>query len=99
MAALAYLGLPVTGALALLLSGSARTRAHALQAIAIGTAWPLLLYAASVLARTLTWVVAVAGACMWLIFLIGTALGRDPKLPVLGDLFFGLYQEESLNEG
>lgn len=88
MAALAYVLLPVTGILTFLLSASPRTRAHGLQAIVLGTLWPLLLYAASALAADLTWVVAVIGAFAWLGFMVLTASGRDPKLPFIGGWLF-----------
>lgn len=88
MAALAYVLLPVSGALAFLLTGSTRVKAHGLQAIVIGTLWPVLLYGASAIAAALTWGVAVLGAVAWLGFLVLTATGRDPKLPVVGDWLF-----------
>lgn len=88
MAALAYLFLPVSGALAFLLARSTRVRAHGLQAIVIGTLWALLLYGASAIAAALTWMVAVVGLIAWLGFALLTATGRDPKLPFLGEWFF-----------
>ncbi len=88
MAALAYLFLPVSGALAFLLARSARVKAHGLQAIVIGTVWALFLYGASAIAAALTWVVAVVGLIAWLGFGLLTATGRDPKIPVLGEWFF-----------
>ncbi|MDQ3964310.1 MAG: hypothetical protein M3277_10430 [Actinomycetota bacterium] len=93
MAALAYLLLPVTGAFAFLLSRSPRTRTHGLQAIVLGTLWPLALYGASALAAVLTRVVAAAGVLVWLAFLVLTALGRDPKLPFLGGRLFALSED------
>lgn len=88
MAALAYVLLPISGALAFLLTSSARVKGHGLQAIVIGTVWPSLLYGASAIAAALTWAVAVLGAVTWLGFLVLTATGRDPKLPVVGDWLF-----------
>ena len=88
MAALAYILLPVTGGLAFLLSASPRTRSHGLQAIVLGTLWPLALYAASAVAAALTWVVAAIGTLAWLGFIAFTAAGRDPKLPFIGAWLF-----------
>ncbi|HEV3471783.1 MAG TPA: hypothetical protein VG408_01070 [Actinomycetota bacterium] len=98
MAALAYVLLPFSGGLAFLLSGSGRTRSHGLQAIVLGVLWPVLLYAASGLSSVLTWAIAVVGGITWLAFLILTATGRDPKLPVIGDRLFVL-SEDATNEG
>ncbi len=99
VAALAYVLLPVTGAFAFLLSGSVRTRSHGLQAIVLGTVWPLLLFGASALTAVLTWVVAVVGALAWLAFLVLTAIGRDPKLPFVGKQLFALNGEDVLPSG
>ena len=94
MAALAYLLLPVTGALAFLLSASPRTKTHGLQAIVLGIVWPLLLYAASALTAVATWFVGLIGALAWLGFMVLTAAGRDPKLPVVGEWLFATAEDE-----
>jgi uncharacterized membrane protein len=83
MAGLAYLLLPVTGLIAYFTGGNARSRFHGLQAIAIGLLWPVLLYAASFITAGLTQVVFGAGGLIWLVFLIGASIGRDPKIPGL----------------
>jgi uncharacterized membrane protein len=83
MAGLAYLLLPVTGLIAYFTGGNARSRFHGLQAIAIGLLWPVLLYGASFIAARLTQLVFGAGVLVWLIFLVGALIGRDPKIPVL----------------
>lgn len=84
MAALAYLALPVTGMLAYFSGRTPRTRWHGLQAIVIGALWPALLYVASALDDSLVLPVALAGAVVWLSFLAGAAIGKDPSLPWLG---------------
>lgn len=81
MAALAYLLLPLTGLCAFVLSHRSRVRLHGLQAIVIGTAWVVLLYAAAALSDAATVAVAVLGVLVWLGFLVATALGFDPRLP------------------
>ncbi len=77
------------------MSGSGRTRSHGLQAIVLGALWPVLLYGASTLSSVLTWVVTVLGGVTWLGFLILTATGRDPKLPMIGDRLFELNDLEA----
>jgi uncharacterized membrane protein len=87
MAALAYLLLPVTGLVAYLMGGD-RARAHGLQAIAIGLLWPLSLYAAALGPAVAVQAVFGLWAVVWLAFLVATALGRDPRLPLVGSLLF-----------
>ncbi|HEX2294965.1 MAG TPA: hypothetical protein VHN37_06610 [Actinomycetota bacterium] len=84
MAALAYLVLPITGMLAYFSGRTPRARWHGLQAIVLGALWPALLYLASALVESLVLPVAVGGAAVWLLFLAGAALGRDPTLPWVG---------------
>ncbi|HYP24177.1 MAG TPA: hypothetical protein VEV43_11435 [Actinomycetota bacterium] len=84
MAAIAYVLLPVTGLLAYFSGRSPRVRWHGLQAIVLGALWPALLYLAAAANESLVLPVAVAGAAVWLLFLAGAALGRDPSLPWLG---------------
>ena len=84
MAALAYLVLPVTGLVAYFSGRTPRARWHGLQAIVIGALWPASLYLASASKESLVLPVALGGAAVWLLFLVATALGRDPSLPWLG---------------
>lgn len=84
MAALAYLVLPVTGLAAYFSGRSPRVRWHGLQAIVLGALWPALLYLAAALSESLVLPVAAGGAAVWLLFLAGAAIGRDPSLPWLG---------------
>lgn len=84
MAALAYVLLPVSGFVAYVGGSTRRVRFHGLQAIALGLLWPLALYASAAIARSVLLVVAVGGAILWLILLIGAALGRDPRIPLVG---------------
>jgi uncharacterized membrane protein len=84
MAAIAYLALPVTGLLAYFSGRTPRVRWHGLQAIVIGALWPSFLYLAAALDDSLVLPVALAGAAVWLLFLAGAAVGKDPSLPWLG---------------
>lgn len=84
MAAFAYLVLPLTGLIAYFSGSTPRTRWHGLQAIVLGAVWPALLYLASALNESLVLPVAAGGAAVWLLFLAGAALGRDPSLPLFG---------------
>ena len=86
MAALAYLLLPLSGTIALLFAGSPRVRFHGAQAVVVGVVWAVALYAASEVSATLTQVVWGLGAIVWLLLLAATALGRDPRLPGVGDV-------------
>ncbi|MGH2755455.1 MAG: hypothetical protein ACRDLB_13630 [Actinomycetota bacterium] len=86
MATLAYLLLPLSGIAAYLGGGTARIRFHGLQAIVFGTVWPLALYGGSAISTAITKVVFVAGAVLWVVFLAGTVVGRDPRIPVLGPM-------------
>ncbi|MGH2809050.1 MAG: hypothetical protein ACRDKT_17440 [Actinomycetota bacterium] len=81
MAGAAYLLLPVTGVIAYFVAKDARTRFHGLQAVAIGFAWPVLLYGASFVSAVITQVVFALGTLVWLVFLVGALIGRDPKIP------------------
>ena len=84
MAGFAYLALPVTGLLAYFSGRTERVRWHGLQAIVIGALWPALLYLAAATEDSFVLPVAVAGAAVWLAFLAGAAIGKDPSLPWLG---------------
>lgn len=84
MAALAYLLLPVSGLAAYLLSKTARVRMHGLQAITVGAAWPAAIYAGSAVSAVATRIAFAAGALIWLALLVATALGKDPRLPLIG---------------
>lgn len=83
VAALAYLLLPVTGLIAFLTAADARVRFHGLQAIALGLVGPLLLYAASLVSERVTQVVFAAGVIVWLGYLMGALMGKDPRLPAI----------------
>lgn len=84
MAALAYVLLPLSGLVAYSMGTSSRVRFHGLQAIVLGLAWPLLLYAASALAPIATQIVFALGGLLWLWLVVASALGRDPALPLVG---------------
>jgi uncharacterized membrane protein len=84
MAALAYVLLPVSGAIAYFNARSARLRFHGLQAISLGLIWPAALYGASQLSRQATQLVWGLGAVVWILLMLLTATGKDVRLPVLG---------------
>ena len=84
MAGAAYLLLPISGALAYFNGGDARTRFHGLQAIIVGLIWPLSLFVCSAVTPGATQIAAAVGAAVWLGLLVATALGRDPRLPLIG---------------
>lgn len=88
MAALAYLLLPLSGTVAFLTGGSARSRFHGLQAIVFGSGWAVALYAASAIAASVTTIVALVGATIWLFLGLATAVGRDPQIPLLAPLLW-----------
>lgn len=94
MAGLAYLLLPVTGLVAYFSGKTPRVRWHGLQAVVLGALWPALLYLAAAAAEALVLPVAAAGAAVWLLFLLGAALGRDPALPWLGPKLRELAMDE-----
>jgi uncharacterized membrane protein len=97
VATLAYLLLPLTGLCAFVLSHRPRVRRHGLQAIVIGTSWAVLLYVASALSSAVTLAVFASGTIVWLGFLVGTALGRDPQLPGVGALIDRAVGDEPAN--
>ncbi|MGH3239363.1 MAG: hypothetical protein ACRDNL_03230 [Spirillospora sp.] len=86
MAALAYLLPPLSGLLAYLRGARERTRFHGLQSVAFGAAWPLALYAGAAITPGASQAVFGAGILVWAVLLVGTALGRDPRLPGGGHL-------------
>ena len=81
MAALAYVLLPLSGVIAFLVGGSRRVRFHGLQAIVVGTVWPLAAYAASTVASVATAVVFAAGGVLWMVLIVTALAGRDLRLP------------------
>jgi uncharacterized membrane protein len=87
MAALAYVLLPLSGALAFFTAESRRVRFHGLQAILYGVAWPVVLFAVAALAPSLTVVVAIGGAIGWAVLILLTAIGADPRIPGARKLF------------
>ena len=84
MAAFAYVLPPVTGLIAYLSARDERGRMHGLQAITIGVVWPVLLYAAALGPPVAVQAIFVAGALVWLGFLVLALFGRDPVIPLIG---------------
>jgi uncharacterized membrane protein len=84
MAWLAYLLPPVSGFVAYTTGRSSRTRFHGLQAVWIGFIFPLVLYVASWITPTVTRVVLVLELLVWFAYLVGSAIGKDPSLPLAG---------------
>ena len=85
MAPLAYLVPPISGAIAFFYGDSPRALFHGLQSVVIGVLWPVVLYGASAISSAATQLMFVLGVIVWLGFLISTALGRDLRLPLIGD--------------
>ncbi len=86
MAALAYFVPPVSGLIAFLTGRSESVRLHGLQAVLLGAAWPASLFVSSWISPRATQGVFVVYAVVWLTLIAGTALGKNPTLPGLGDL-------------
>jgi uncharacterized membrane protein len=84
VAALAYVLLPVTGLFAYLKGSSQRARFHGLQAIVIGLAWPVVLYACTYAGPGATQAGFVVGGLVWVGFGVTTAFGLNPRIPVVG---------------
>jgi uncharacterized membrane protein len=84
VAALAYLFPPLSGLVAYLGAASGRVRWHGLQAVLLGVVWPAALYGGAALSPRWAQAAGLGGAVLWLVFLVGTAAGRDPRWPVLG---------------
>ena len=84
MVALTYVLLPITGIAAYMLGSTPRIRTHGLQAIALGLLWPAALFGASLISPRVTQAAFVAGALAWLALVVVAALGRDPRLPLVG---------------
>ncbi len=86
MAALAYLFPPLSGLVAYFKAGTARGRFHGLQAALFGLLWPLSLYGAAAITPGATQVAFFAGAGLWILLLVVTAVGKDPCVPGTGRL-------------
>lgn len=84
MAALAYVLLPVTGAVAYFGGATARARFHGLQAIVYGLLWVAVLYGCARLSVTATQLAFGIGGLLWLGLIVTTALGLNPRLPLVG---------------
>jgi uncharacterized membrane protein len=84
VAALAYLLLPVSGLIAYFNARTPRMRWHGLQAVVFGTLWPVALYACSRVSIGAAQAAWAVGGVLWLWLLAGSAIGRDPRLPLIG---------------
>jgi uncharacterized membrane protein len=85
VAALAYVLPPVSGLVAYFAASTVRVRWHGLQAVLLGLLWPAALYAGAAVTPGATQAVAALGTLVWLLFLVGSAVGRDPRWPVAGE--------------
>jgi uncharacterized membrane protein len=86
MAAFAYLLPPVSGFLAYLWGRDLRTRFHGLQAVGLGALTPALLYGASSISGTATRVVGAIAGLLWVLALLAAVVGRDLRVPVIGQI-------------
>jgi hypothetical protein len=84
VAALAYLVPPLSGLVVYFTARGARMRFHGLQSVLLGLLWPAALLGGSVITPGASQVAGVGGALAWLWFLVGAALGRDPRWPLAG---------------
>lgn len=84
MAGLAYLLLPVSGAIAYFNGQRARTRFHGIQAVILGAVWPAALWGGSRIGPDVTFALAVGGAIVWIVFMGAALLGRDLRFPFIG---------------
>ena len=84
MAAAAYLLLPLTGMTAYFLGRTARVRFQGMQAVLLGLAWSVLLFASSALTPVVTQAAFVLGGLLWIFQIVSAAIGRDVRLPVVG---------------
>ena len=89
MASLAYALPPLSGLIAFLRGSRSRTRFHGLQAVLLGSLWPALLYVCSFITPGATQIAFVVGLAVWLVLLLATAFGRDPRLPLIGAVLAG----------
>ena len=86
MAALAYLFPPLSGLVAYFKARTPRGRFHGLQAALFGLLSPLSLYGAAAIKPGAPQVAFFAGAGLWLLLLVVTAIGKDPCVPGTGRL-------------
>ena len=82
----AYLFLPITGLIAYFAGHTRRARFHGLQAIVYGFVWGALLIACSAITPGASQAAFGVGGLVWLGLLLGTAAGKDPRLPGIGRL-------------
>ena len=93
MIALAYLLPPITGLVAYLKGATPRARFHGLQSVLLGVLWPAALYVCSWVSPSATRIAFVVAAALWLVALLGTALGRNPGVPGLRSRLATLAEE------
>ncbi len=84
MAALAYILLPVSGLIAYFTGPTARIRFHGLQAVFLGAAWPVALYAGSAVSARVTQITWALGALLWVVLMGAAAFGKDVRVPLVG---------------
>lgn len=84
MAALAYLFPPLSGLVAYFAAVTTRTRFHGLQSVLFGLVWPASLLICSVFSSGATQTAFFTGVVIWALLFLLTALGREPRAPILG---------------
>ena len=93
MVALAYLFPPITGLIAYLRGETPRARFHGLQSVLLGVLWPAALYVCSWISPAATRIAFAVAAALWLVALVGTAVGRNPGVPGLRSRLAALADE------
>ena len=87
MAALAYVFPPLSGLIAYVKGRTPRMRFHGLQGVLFGVMWPASLYVCSWVTPGATQIAFLAGIAIWLVVVVTTAVGRNPRLPGLARVF------------
>jgi uncharacterized membrane protein len=98
VAALAYVLLPVSGLLAYLKGTTPNVRFHGLQAIVLGTVWPLLLYAATWISPAVTQAIFAIGLLTWVVMIATAAVGKGLRLPVIAGWLKGVAEISVLED-
>jgi uncharacterized membrane protein len=86
VAGLAYLLLPISGAIAYFAGRTPRVRLHGLQATLLGAMWPAAMYAGARISPGVTQAAALIMGVIWLVVMFSAAAGKDLWFPGLARL-------------